>query len=351
MVRITGNFQQERVLHSASASLLTELFAKGWPDPSKLNNQSRQTALLLQQARESIAKHLNTRPDEIEFLGESDLGFQIGIQGLLNSQSTLHYSAIDRQKVFAVAAAEKNSGRSVNLLGVDNQGVIEESLVDPQDLLVWQVANGETGNIQSAPVGNCQIFADCTSSGIDCLPNFQYQSALFDSTSWAGPSGVGILVIKSNSKWRNPLPHNDLVRVPNSFSLALVLASAVAIENYATQVDIRPKLKRFILDYISTQITEVDIASNLTGLSKNISISIKGIEADRLLLALEDSGFAVDSGSACKSADMQPSHVLAAMGRPIAGNIRLTIHKEMTEQVVGDFCVALKENVLKLRKN
>jgi len=105
------------------------------------------------------------------------------------------------------------------------------------------------------------------------------------------------------------------------------------------------------MDYISTQITEVDIASNLTGLSKNISISIKGIEADRLLLALEDSGFAVDSGSACKSADMQPSHVLAAMGRPIAGNIRLTIHKEMTEQVVRDFCVALKENVLKLRKN
>jgi len=156
VVRITGNFQQERVLHSASASLLTELFAKGWPDPSKLNNQSRQTALLLQQARESIAKHLNTRPDEIEFLGESDLGFQIGIQGLLNSQSTLHYSAIDRQKVFAVAAAEKNSGRSVNLLGVDRQGVIEESLVDPQDLLVWQVANGETGKV--AGLIACQIF-------------------------------------------------------------------------------------------------------------------------------------------------------------------------------------------------
>ncbi len=351
MVRITGNFQQERVLHSASASLLSELFAKGWPDPSKINNQSRQTALLLQQARESIAKHLNTRPDEIEFLGESDLGFQIGIQGLLNSQSTLHYSTIDRQKVFAVAAAEKNLGRSVSLLGVDQQGVIEEDLVNPQDLLIWQVANGETGNIQSAPVSKCQIFADCTSSGIDYLPTFQYQCALFDSTSWAGPSGVGILVIKSNSKWRNPLPHNDLIRVPNSFSLALVLASAVAIENYATQVDIRPKLKKFIIDYISDQITEVDIASNQTGLSKNISISIKGVEADRLLLALEDAGFAIDSGSACKSADMQPSHVLAAMGRPITGNIRLTIHKEMTEQVVADFCLALKENILKLRNN
>jgi len=264
VVRITGNFQQERVLHPASASLLSELFLKGWPDPSKLNNQSRQTALLLQQAKESFAKHLSARPDEIEFLGEVDLGFQLGIQGLLGKESRLVYSAIDRQKVFAVAAAEEKAGRGLNLLPVNN--------------------------------------------------------------------------------------HNDLVRVPNSFSLPLVLASAVAMENYATQSDIRLKIKKVLIDFISNQISDVDIASNLGGLSKNLSVSIKGVEADRLLLALEDAGYAVDSGSACKSADMQPSHVLAAMGRPITGNIRLTIHKEMTEQIVVDFCQALKSSVEKLRK-
>ena len=64
----------------------------------------------------------------------------------------------------------------------------------------------------------------------------------------AGPAGVGVLVIKSSAKWRNPLPHNDLVRVPNSFSLPLVLASDVAMENYATQSDIRLKLKKVIID-------------------------------------------------------------------------------------------------------
>jgi cysteine desulfurase len=266
-------------------------------------------------------------------------------------ESRLAYSAIDRQKVFAVAAAEEKAGRSLNLLPVNDQGDIQESLVSENDLLVWQVANGETGNLQRSPTSKAQIFADCTSSGIDHLPKFEYQSALFDSTSWAGPAGVGVLVIKSSAKWRNPLPHNDLVRVPNSFSLPLVLASAVAMENYATQSDIRLKLKKVIIDFISNQISDVDIASNLDGLSKNLSVSIKGIEADRLLLALEDAGYAVDSGSACKSADMQPSHVLAAMGRPITGNIRLTIHKEMTEEVVIDFCQALKSSVAMLRKD
>jgi cysteine desulfurase len=48
---------------------------------------------------------------------------------------------------------------------------------------------------------------------------------------------------------------------------------------------------------------------------------------------------------------MKPSHVLAAMNKPIAGNIRLTIHKEITEQIVKEFCNALKASVAKLRGN
>ena len=351
MVRITGDFQQERVLHPAATSLLNEFFSKGWPDPAKLNNSSRQASILQEQVRQSFAKALNVRSDEIEFLGEPDLGFQLAIQGLLTPNNKLFYSSIDRQKVFAVANYEKNNGRVVTELQVNNLGQIQESSITANDLLIWQVANGETGNTQPSPKSRAMVFADCTSSGVDLLPNFDYQTALFDSTSWAGPAGLGILVIKSASKWRNPLPHNDLARTPGTYSLPLLLASAVALENYLAQTDNRSKLKQEIISFITAQITDVDIASAANGLGKFLSISIKGVEADRLLLDLEEAGFSVDSGSACKSADMQPSHVLAAMGRPIAGNIRLTIHKEITEQIVKEFCIALKASIAKLRGN
>ena len=351
MVRITGDFQQERVLHPAATSLLDEFFSKGWPDPAKLNNSSRQASILQEQVRQSFAKALNVRSDEIEFLGEPDLGFQLAIQGLLTPDNKLFYSSIDRQRIFAVAAYEKNKGRDVTQLQVNNLGQIQESSITANDLLIWQVANGETGNTQPSPKSGAMVFADCTSSGVDLLPNFDYQTALFDSTSWAGPAGLGILVIKSASKWRNPLPHNDLARTPGTYSLPLLLASAVALENYLAQSDNRAKLKQEIISFITAQITDVDIASTANGLGKFLSISIKGVEADRLLLDLEEAGFAVDSGSACKSADMQPSHVLAAMGRPFAGNIRLTIHKEITEQIVKEFCTALKASVAKLRGN
>ena len=351
MVRITGDFQQERVLHPAANSLLNEFFTKGWPDPAKLNNSSRQASILQEQVRQSFAKALNVRGDEIEFLGEPDLGFQLAIQGLLKPESKLFYSSIDRQKVFAVTSSEKNNGRDVTELKVNSLGQIQEVTTAADDLIIWQVANGETGNIQSTPKSTSLVFADCTSSGVDLLPNFDYQTALFDSRSWAGPAGLGVLVIKSAAKWRNPLPHNDLSRTPGTYSLPLLLASAVALENYLAQTDNRDKLKQEIISFITDQITDIDIASAPNGLGKFLSISIKGVEADRLLLELEQAGFAVDSGSACKSADMKPSHVLAAMNKSIAGNIRLTIHKEITEQIVKEFCIALKASVAKLRGN
>lgn len=341
VVRITSGFQQESSLNPSAKKVLDQLFEKGWADPEKINQESREVALLLNEARNTFAKFLEVRNDEVEFLGDLNLGFHLAISGLINPNSKLIYSKVDKQAVFAVAKHWQNTGQTVVELDVDQAGQIENFHSDPNELLIWQVANGETGIIQRNPGSKSITFADCTSSGVDHLPNFDYQTALFDSKSWQGPSGIGILVIKNQEIWRNPLPHNDYVRVPNSYSVPLVLASAVALESYVLEKDKVIGFKNRLI----TQLKQADLKfvthENQSNLPKYLNLIFPNIEADRLVLALQDAGFAVDSGSACRSADMEPSHVLAAMNLPTTGSIRITFHPQISESAVAELGKAI----------
>ena len=348
VVRITSGFQQEPALNPAARKVLDQLFDKGWADPEKINQDSREVSLLLNEARNSFAKYLEVRSDEIEFIGEVNLGFHLGISGLLKPDTKLFFSKIDKQSIFAVANYWENLGNEVVCLDVDQNGQIADFNSEENDLLVWQVANGETGIIQRSPDVKASIFADATSSGIDYLPKFDYQTALFDSKSWQGPSGLGILVIKKDAHWSNPLPHNDYVRVPNSFSVPLVLASAVALEAYVLEKEKVTGLKELLLSELKKSTINFQSPSNSASLAKYLNLIFPNIEADRLVLALQDAGFTVDSGSACRSADMQPSHVLAAMKYPTSGSIRITFHPQITEEKVIELGKAIIASVEKL---
>jgi cysteine desulfurase len=348
VVRITSGFQQESPLHPSAKKVLDQLFDKGWPDAEKINQSSREAAILLNEAKNTFAKYLNLRVDEIEFIGELNLGFHLGITGMLKPDSKLIISEIDKQSIFAVKSSWENGGQKSHTMKVNALGQSQAESFAEKDLLVWQVANGETGIIQDSPKSGSMIFADCTASGVDYLPEFEYQTALFDSKSWQGPNGIGILVIKNGAQWINPLPHNDYVRTPNSYSLPLALASAVALESYLLE---RAKVNDFkdqLIDQL--KISQLEFISPIgeNNLAKFLTLIFANVEADRLVLELQDAGFAVDSGSACRAADMQPSHVLAAMGLPTAGGIRITFHPQIGSEDVTELGKAIISCVKRL---
>jgi cysteine desulfurase len=348
VVRITSGFQQESPLHPSAKKVLDQLFDKGWPDAEKINQSSREAAILLNEAKNTFAKYLNLRVDEIEFIGELNLGFHLGITGMLKPDSKLIISEIDKQSIFAVKSSWENGGQKSHTMKVNALGQSQAESFTEKDLLVWQVANGETGIIQDSPKSGSMIFADCTASGVDYLPEFEYQTALFDSKSWQGPNGIGILVIKNGAQWINPLPHNDYVRTPNSYSLPLALASAVALESYVLE---RAKVNDFkdqLIDQL--KISQLEFISPIgeNNLAKFLTLIFANVEADRLVLELQDAGFAVDSGSACRAADMQPSHVLAAMGLPTAGGIRITFHPQISSEDVTELGKAIISCVKRL---
>jgi len=99
-----------------------------------------------------------------------------------------------------------------------------------------------------------------------------------------------------------------------------------------------------------SQIENAFIAGNLEESMENlISASFLDVEGEELLRALELEGICVDSGSACSSDNLRPSHVLGAMGMLTHGNVRITLHSAIGENEVDRLIEAITRNVAALR--
>ena len=325
------------------------IFEQAWPGFSKLSAEARGLAILRNEAIATIAGHLGVEPDWLHVLGETNLGFYLGLQGLLSPTQPLQVSAIDRQEILAIADSHSNS----EILSVSPEGQILQN-PDAQAVLSWQLGNGETGVAQqSAPIAK-SIFVDATHTGARLSLPQNWSTALWDSRNWAGPEGVSILAVHPNSGWRNPLPHNDNRVVPGGSSTGLLIASALAIDSWVADEKIQgamiSQVHQRIRGYISERIADVDFATpENPSMPHLLSLSFLYVDGEQLLNALLAKGFAVDSGSACNAANLEPSHVLAAMGKLTQGNIRLTIHHTVTPEEVDGLLNAIEECVAELR--
>ena len=354
MVRVTGNFRKESPLHPKAEAALLAAFDAGWADPRKLSSASSKAHHMRQEAIESIAHQLSLRSDEIEILGEPLLGHFLSIAGLASApDAKIFYSATSRSEVIATAREH-----TAVELQVDLQGNIECSPNAESGVLALQIANGETGVITRADtVSNlfpqCLIACDATTTPDASLLPSRWDSALFDSQSWSGPSGIGILAIRNSKAWKNPLPHIGISRVPQSYSLPLLLSSVVALEAWKSELseDVRlHNLSKELRVRIATSVQDCDIAGELdSSLSSITSFSFLYCHGEELLRELSIRGFNLDSGSACTSDDLAPSHVLAAMGILTHGNIRVTIHRGTTSEEIYALGSAIIESVAQMR--
>ncbi len=356
MALITGWFCQERPLHSGAKLALPSVFEQTWPNPAKVGTDSASAAILQGEAKETIAGHLGIRTDELYFLGEPRLGFHLGITGLIEDGSSFYYSAVDRAPAFAVADfLTANNHIAAHKLSVDSNGIVEKFTSTPSDVIAWQLINGETGVVQrDISDSPSKIFVDATSSGARRPLPTNWSTALWESRAWAGPAGLGIFALKNGTNWHNPLPHNAQSVVPGSASLALIVASALAIDSWVADekllqqkiLDINHRIRGFIGETISGAHFATELNGNAPHL---LSISFDGVDEQILMAKLAVLAIHVDSGSACNADNMHPSHVLAAMGGHVKGNIRLTIHHEITEDEVDLLLLALQKCVEEIR--
>jgi cysteine desulfurase len=102
-------------------------------------------------------------------------------------------------------------------------------------------------------------------------------------------------------------------------------------------------------NYIDEYIINTDLEHSLPHV---ISISIKYIEGESVVLMLDDDEFAVSTKSACATGSLRASHVLLSLGLSHAdaqGTLVLAFGLENTVDDVTNFLSSLKNVVTTLR--
>jgi cysteine desulfurase len=195
---------------------------------------------------------------------------------------------------------------------------------------------------------------DVRTAGIDLLS--------LSAHKFHGPQGIGALYARAGVELA-PLIHGGgqergLRSATENVAgiVGLGRASEIAREEMTAEavrlVGLRDRLLEGVLDRVPSAYL---IGHRYKRLPGHLCIGFEGLEGEaiKLLLALDERGIAVSSGSACSAHHAgEPSHVLQAMGfDPIRarGSLRITLGRFNTEADVGRFLEALPEAIATLR--
>jgi cysteine desulfurase len=352
--------------HNATTPLLPEVaeamraaWAEAGYNPASQHLFGRAARRLLEDARERIADLLGAETrgmaaDRLVFTSGGTEANNLAILGLSRAGSVrrsparseslacstraarLIISAIEHPSIAALAQELQRSGWQIDLLGVDHRGVIRVNdllgLIRPETTLVAALlGHNETGIMQ--PIA--ELAAICAQHGVPLhtdaaqvagkLPvNFRtlgVATMTIAAHKFHGPLGIGALVVRHGVELQPQLfgGFQQGGLHPGTEPVALAVGMCRALELWHAERDARLRRMRELRDRFERAILVGWPAAQVIGaeterLPHTSLIALVGLDRQALFLALDQSGVACSTGSACASGSSEPSPALVAMG-------------------------------------
>jgi cysteine desulfurase len=360
-------------LHPVAAEALQAALADGWADPARLYGAGRRARLLLDAARATVAEVLGARPDEVTFCSSGTQAAQLavlgGLAGRRRAGRRLVHSAVEHSCVLHAAEQHVAAGGEAVGVPVDRAGRVDVAAFAAEvarpgtALASLMTANHEVGTRQ--PVD--EVAHHCAQQGVPLhtdaaqstgrteLPG-SWSLLSASAHKWGGPPGVGVLVVRTGTRWTSPLPADERERgrTPGFENVPAVVAAAAALRAVAAEAAAEAARLTALTDRIragvAAAVPDVEVVGDpVDRLPHLVTFSCLYVDGEALLRELDRRGFAVSSGSACTADTLAPSHVLAAMGVLTHGNVRVSLHRDSTAEDADRFLAVLPELVAELR--
>ena len=324
-------------VHPEVLEAMKPFFSNKFGNASSIHSFGREAAEALNASRDTVAKFLNAKENEIIFTSGGTEADNLALKGVAfankNKGKHIITSKIEHHGVLHPCEWLEKQGFSVTYLPVDKYGLVNledmENAIRKDTILVSIMhANNEIGTIE--PIE--EIGKICKDHDVyfhtDAVQTFgkipidisNIDMLSISAHKLYGPKGVGALFLRNDTKIESIIHgggQENKMRSGTENVVSIVgLAKATEIAKKEMSKEAEREIK--MRDRIIKGILEIPDCW-LNGhpekrLPANAHFSFRFIEGESLVLYLDMNGIAASTGSACSTKSLKPSHVLTAIG-------------------------------------
>src|ERR1044071_8021782 len=333
-----------------------------WGNPSSAYSFGSEVGKQVESARASAAALIHADPREVIFTSCGTERNNTAIRSALMTHPGKRHivtTGVEHSANIRFCQHLQERGYDTTFLPVESDGSIDlhllEKSIRPETALVsvmW--ANNETGVI--FPIE--EIAALCRSKGVLCHSDavqvagkleIDVQALGVDLLSLSGhkfhaPKGIGLLYVRRRTKFQPYVigGHQERDRRGGTENVPYMIGLGCAAELAVSRLDEEDRRVRALRDRL-----EGAILAGIPGTIRNGSrdqrlpntsnIAFEGVEAEAILMMLDQAGICASSGSACTTGSLDPSHVLLAMGlspERARSSLRFSLGIDNTDQDV-----------------
>ena len=340
---------------------------ENYGNASSIHSLGQASRQAVDKSRQRIADFLGCSALEIVFTGSATESDNLAIKGIAKEGDHIITTKIEHPAVLEVCSHLK--GVDVTYLDVNQDGLVsvddvKGAIKENTALVSIMYANNEIGTIQ--PILEISEFLKDKDIlfHTDAVQALNYLNCKADDLKVDlltlsahkiyGPKGIGALYVRKGIKI-NPLMHGghqeNGIR-PGTENIASIVGFGKAIE--LIQKDNSCFLRDKLIKGIIEKIPDCQLnGSKEKRLPNNVNFSFRGVEGESILMALNEEDIYCSTGSACSTGDLNPSHVLLALGlskQEAHGSLRMTLGRFTKEKEIDKVLSVLPETISNLRK-
>jgi cysteine desulfurase len=325
-------------------------------DPGRVHTEGRMARVAIEDAREKVAAMLGARPREVVFTSGATEAINAAVFG---ADGPVVCAAVEHS-----AVRDASARGQVHEWPVDEFGRIQPGDIPPDTALVHcQWGNHEVGTLQ--PV--TEVVARCREAGVlihvDAAAAVGHVPIAFDDLAadlmsvsahkFGGPKGAGALLVRRGLRIDPMLVGGEQERARRAGmeNVPAIVGFGAAAETVDVQHEAelsRAQTARALKGALEVEgvVAYGDTEDRLPHL---VCLGVEGVEAEAVLLGLDQAGIAAHSGSSCSSESLEPSPVLQAMGVDADRSLRVSAGWSTTDADIDAFLAAFPDVVARLR--